>query len=470
MPNMRHMMWAQREFGRTQLGDRRRTRRLIEMAATAAASPAGRVSQLFATGAEREAAYRFLESEFVDPNELAGAARRATANRCFEQEFVFVPVDATSLSLPDRVDRRGLGIIATTVGARGLHVMTAIAVERDGTPIGICGQQYWARRDRIGLQRGDYDARPVDQKETQRWLDVIEQVRSAVASEAPRTRPWFQLDRGGDAWPILLAASRRGEWLTVRAAHDRRLAADVDGKHGYLWDQLRRCEPMGSYALSIPVGEERKPRTACMQIQSCPVTLDVQDRRTAKHVKVSMWAVRVIETGTTPRGEKPTEWLLLTTYPVANLHDAMLVVDGYASRWRIEDFHKTWKTGACEIEKTQLQARDHIERFAVISASAAMRIQRLTHLARTSPHEPATIEFSRAEIDATILLREPKDFARGDTPTVGEVIRWIADLGGFMGPSPKNKTATRRPGAIVIARGMERIAPVASLLARGVEM
>jgi len=347
--------------------------------------------------------------------------------------------------------------------------MTAIAVGRDGTPIGICGQQYWARRDHVGLQRGDYDVRPVEQKETQRWLDVIEQARSGLAAEASHTRPWFQLDRGGDAWPILLGASRRGEWLTVRAAQDRRLV-DVGGKRRSLWDHVQRCEPIGSYALTIPVGEERKARIACMQIQSCPVTLDVRDRRTANYVKISMRAVRVVETGTTPRGENPTEWLLLTTYPVETLHDAMLVVDGYASRWRIEDFHKTWKTGACEIEKTQLQARDHIERFAVISASAAMRIQRLTHLARTSPDEPATIEFSRAEIDATILLREPKGVTRGETPTVAEVVRWISDLGGFMGPSPKNKTATRRPGAIVISRGMERIAPVVLLLDRGVKM
>jgi len=207
-----------------------------------------------------------------------------------------------------------------------------------------------------------------------------------------------------------------------------------------------------------------------MQVQYSKVTLEVRDRRTADYVQLSMWAIRAVEVETTPRGEAPTEWMLWTTYPIETLEDATLVLDGYTSRWRIEEFHKTWKTGACRIEETQLQARDHIERFAVISASAAMRIQRLTYLARTTPDEPATIEFTRAEIDAAILLREPKGISRGDSPTVGEVVRWIADLGGFMGPSPKNKTATRRPGAIVIRRGLEKIEPVASLLARGVEM
>lgn len=435
-----------------------------------ARSPAGRVTQLFAKGAEREGAYRLLENDAVDSREIARAGWHATANRCFGQSHVFVPVDGTSLNLTDRVDRRGLGILQKNRRARGLQVMTAIAVKGDGTPLGVCGQSYWARRKWVGLARGDYDRRDFGEKETQRWLDVMDQSRAALGAEAPGTRPWFQLDRGGDAWPILTKAITDGDWLTVRATHNRRLAARVGGKRRYLWDELRRCEPLGSYALPIPAGENRKARTACIQLQCSAVSLEVRDRRTIDYAKLDLWAVRVIEVGTAPRGEPPTEWLLLTTFPVETLDDAMLVVDGYAARWRIEDFHKTWKTGACEVENTQLQARDHIERFAVISASVAMRIQRLTHLARTTPDEPATIEFTRSEIDATILLREPKDVQRGDTPTVGDVVRWIADIGGFMGPSPKNKTATRRPGAIVIRRGLEKIEPVSSLLARGVKM
>lgn len=467
MPNVDHQLWAEREFRRAQLGDKRRQRRLVRMAATAAATPAGRVTEQFAEGAEREAAYRFLENDDVDAAEMARAAHQATSNRCFEHEVVYVPVDGTSLNLRDRIDRRGLGIICTPVGARGLQVMTAIAVQRDGTPVGVCGQRYWVRRERSGRQPGAYDHRPLEQRETQRWFEVMAQARAAFRAEASQTRPWFQLDRGGDSGPILADAMDRGEWLTVRACANRRLAANADGKRPLLWDRLRTCEPLGSYALRIPVGEKRSARTACIQVQSCPVVLDLHDRTTGKHTELRVWAIRVIEVGTTPRKESAIDWVLLTTFPVDDLQSAMRVVDGYTSRWRIEEFHKTWKTGACEVENNQLQSLDHIVRFAVISASVAMRIQRLTHLARTSPDDAATIEFSRAEIDATILLREPKNFTRGDTPTVGEVVRWIADLGGFMGPSPKNKTATRKPGAIVIGRGLDRIEPVVFLLARG---
>lgn len=471
MKIMRHSRWADHEFGRAEVGDVRRARRLVRLGAAMATRPAGTVTQIFSTSAEREGAYRLLENDAVPSAAIAFAQHRAGASRCFGQDFVFVPVDGSSLNLPDRRHRRGMGLIGTHgKGAQGLQVMSAIAVRSDGTPLGVCGQRYWTRDSAVGLKRGDYDRREFRQKETRHWLDAIGQVTAAFSDEAPGTRAWFQMDRGGDIAHLLSGESMKDHFFTIRSTHNRRLDPLAHGRRQYLWDHLRRREPQGSYALRIPVGENRSARVAHVHIRFCPVTLDLKDRVHGQHRPAKLWAVRVGEIDTTPRGDSPIEWLLLTKYPVLTLDDALLVVDGYSSRWRIEEFHKTWKSGACCIEQTQLQNRDHIERFAIISASVAMRIQRLTHLARTDPDAPATIELSRAEIDAAILLRKPKGVQRGKTPTIAEVVRWIADLGGFMGPSPANKTAKRQPGAIVIGRGLDYIAPVATLLAEGVDL
>lgn len=76
---------------------------------------------------------------------------------------------------------------------------------------------------------------------------------------------------------------------------------------------------------------------------------------------------------------------------------------------------------ACNVEGTLLGDRDHIIRWATILASVAIRILRMTYLARTQPETPADIEFSREEIDATIFLRRPGEFRRGQTPTIGQV-------------------------------------------------
>ena len=468
MITTQYEVWAEQEFGKAELGDERRRKRLVEIAAQMARAPAGRVTALYTKLAEREATYRLLENPAVDNDEIGRAAHFATAKRCSDQEYVIVPVDQTSLNLRDEAGRRGLGVIGGAVGARGLHVMTAIAVASNGTPMGISGQSFWARKP-SGIERGKYDARPVKRKETQHWLTVIKQTRESFAAKALNTKPWFQLDRGGDAWPILAGAVDHRDWLTVRATHNRQVVTD-DGKTTSLWNHLRRKEPQGSFRLEVQDTERQLARSACMQVQFSRVTISVLDRRTNWRRELAVWAVRAVEIETTPHGSERIEWMLITTRPVESIADAVLVLNAYAMRWRIEEFHKTWKTGGCRIEDTQLQARDHIVRFAIISASVAMRIQRLTHLARTAPGELATIEFSRAEIEATILLREPKGVERQATPTVGEVIRWIADIGGFMGPSPKNKDAARRPGPTVIRRGLEKIEPVASILARGVKL
>lgn len=110
----------------------------------------------------------------------------------------------------------------------------------------------------------------------------------------------------------------------------------------------------------------------------------------------------------------------------------------------------------------QLQSVEAMCKWATVLASVAMRIERIIYLSRHDPDQPADIEFSRAEIDAVILLRKPKGVARGDLPTLGQVARWIADLGGYTGKSSGGPFGTK-----VLARGMDYIAPVAQLLAEG---
>ena len=41
-----------------------------------------------------------------------------------------------------------------------------------------------------------------------------------------------------------------------------------------------------------------------------------------------------------PQGVERIEWLLLTTAPVESFEQALIVVNGYTQRWRVEDFHR----------------------------------------------------------------------------------------------------------------------------------
>ena len=91
----------------------------------------------------------------------------------------------------------------------------AIAVSADNTPQGLLGQAYWTRPRALRKRRPqERDRLKVQDKETRYWCEVMRQARDALGRRAPMTKPWFQLDRGGDAWPILT------EFGDSQEAHD----------------------------------------------------------------------------------------------------------------------------------------------------------------------------------------------------------------------------------------------------------
>jgi hypothetical protein len=248
------------------------------------------------------------------------------------------------------------------------------------------------------------------------------------------------------------------QWATVRSAQERRLQdGESDDERQYLWETVGQAPVLGTFDLKVVGNAKRKKRTAHIEVRSAPVTVRLHDSWSKRTETVELTAVLAREVGTSPEAEDPIEWLLLTNHPVRTFEEARLVIYGYSLRWRVETFHRTWKD-TCSIERTQLRNDDTIIPWAIILACVAMRIQRLTHLAREEPHTPAAQEFAKEEIEAVLLLREP-NLAPEATLTLGKVVRWVADLGGYRG-----KSSGGPPGAIVIARGLEKVEMAASVL------
>jgi hypothetical protein len=447
--------WALEEFGLAELGDERRTARLVAMATRAAVMPGGRVSGVFLDPAERQGAYDFLESPHFSVEPMVDAISRACAERCRDEPFVFVPVDGTSLGLVDRARLKDFGSVGNyKQDGRGLKVLDAIAVDPSGIPIGVAALRWWARPTTRPQRRHPWSAsRKVHEKETQYWLDAVDQVMAAFTSHAPDTRVWFQVDREGDSRSILRHLNATGQWFTVRSRSNRRLRA-AGGKR-YVQDALRG-RAIGEYALEVAAGPNRRARLARIAVRVASVILDLRNPWTKSRSRLPVNVVYVREVGTTPRGEPPLEWRLLTNRPVQTLDDAKLVVFGYSQRWRIEELHRAWKSGICNVEDTQLHASAQVKKWATLLAAVAIRVERLKHLSREKPNEPASIELSGSEIRALILLK--RRFAKrtetisNDVPTIAQATLWIAELGGYTG-----KSSGGPPGATTIARGLERV-------------
>src|SRR5512136_837220 len=108
---MEEMTWSTHEFGRAKLGDMRRTERLIAMGSRVAEQPAGNITAVFGDAAEREAAFRLVENEAIEGREITSAAGKAAAERAKGEPFVLVPIDGSSLNLPDQDGRKRFGSI-----------------------------------------------------------------------------------------------------------------------------------------------------------------------------------------------------------------------------------------------------------------------------------------------------------------------------------------------------------------------
>jgi hypothetical protein len=339
-----------------------------------------------------------------------------------------------------------------------LKVVTAYAVDEDGVPVGILDQQYWARQR--GRKRHDCHARSLTQKETKHFIGALDASRERLAHCAPGCRPWFLMDRENDRRHCLEWFADSGETYVVRSSYNRRL--DQCEKR-YILDELEVAAPLHTYTLDVAAGPGRTARKAHMVVRATRVTVRLRDRLKEKNRPFEATVVEAREQGTTPPKEQPIAWRLLTNVRVTNEEEADEILEAYAMRWRIEDFHKTWKTGACNVEDCQLRSKDAVVKWAIIMSAAAARIQRLKLLSRQKPDLPASSELSKYEIRALIMLKRKykkrTETITDDEPTLGQALYWMAELGGYTG-----KSSGGPPGAITMQRGFDFIAGAVATL------
>lgn len=326
--------WAQEEFGQAELGDSRRTARVVKMARRAVQSPGGKISDVFRRDRDQQGAYDFLENGTIDEGVLTKAQGQAAARRGALHDFVYVAIDGSSLQLADRAGEKDFGSVGSLrSGGRGLKVISALGVSPNAEVVGLFDQIWWARsqtkrRSRADKKRSNKQ-RTDEQKETRFWLEAIK--NSSERANETGAQLWFQLDREADCRAMLLALDGSGHNYTVRANWNRILASYGKDRQ-YLRQHLSRVRVSGYQRIDVTAGPGRSARTAKLAIRSSRVELELRNPNGRFVQRLSLTAVWARESRTCPRGEKPLDWLLLTNAEVGNLGDAIEVVNGYARR------------------------------------------------------------------------------------------------------------------------------------------
>jgi hypothetical protein len=424
------------------LGDERLNRRLERLVTALADQPAASVPQALRDWGQVKAAYRFWDNDRVDPADIRQAHRRATEARLPESGTVLAIQDTTALSFTGRKAVRGLGYLTRRHG-RGLLVHSLLAASADGVPLGVLHQHVWARPRRHFGRRRTRARRLTAHKESQRWLTAL---REAAAVATPTRQVVVVADREADLFDLFAAPRPAGVDLLIRAKPRRRLHRDER-----LLGQAAAAAPvLATLAVTLPRADDRPARPAVLTLRAAAVTLErpsVHPRR--RFLKPVAVQVILAEETDPPAGETPVRWLLLTTRPSLTPEAAVQAVRWYSLRWLIERLHFVLKSG-CRLEELQLETAARLGRALATYLIVAWQLLWLTYQARRAPDEPC-----RGVLDAEQqeVLRQhfhvPGD---GTALTLGEAVRLVARLGGFL-----DRRGDGTPGVKCLWRGWREL-------------
>ena len=142
--------WAEVEFGGVELGDARRTARVIKVAERLARSPGGTLPGPLPSWAEMKAAYRLLENPAVTHARLQQPHWEHTRQDCAATGEYLLLEDTTPLDYTGHPETAGLGRIGDNRG-RGFYVHSTLALriekwnahEPSLNLLGLFWQQLW---------------------------------------------------------------------------------------------------------------------------------------------------------------------------------------------------------------------------------------------------------------------------------------------------------------------------------------
>lgn len=430
--------WAEQEFGGVVLGDERLKRRLLVLARDFYARPQASVPEACQTRSKTKAAYRFFDHPETQMDVLLEPHYKATQQRVAAEKLVLAVQDTTSLNYTTHPATENLGPIGSKQGEIiGLLVHSTMAFDVEGTPLGLLDVQCWARDAAAFGQSHQRKQRPIEEKESSKWLKSFRSV-AEVQRRNPDTRIVSIGDRESDLYELFQEALKdaQGPWLLIRAEQDRRLAEGQEHLESWMAQQ----PVAGTQEIRVPRHGAQRARVARLEVRFARVKLQPPK---IKHQlgTLTLWAVLVQEVEA-PLGIDPVRWMLLTTCPVESFESACEKLRWYTLRWGIEVYHRTLKSG-CQIEERQLGAADRIEACLAIDLVVAWRIFHLAKLGREIPNVPCTVYFEDAEWKALVAYITRNPVPPTQPPSLREATRMVATLGGFLGRKSDGEPGTK---------------------------
>jgi hypothetical protein len=435
--------WAERNFATAQLGDGRRTRRLVESAARIAAHPEKAFPQVFDWN-DLRGFYRLCNRREATLTAVMLPHWEHTREAMAAQSLVLIVHDTTELDFSSHHALTGIGQIGNERG-RGLLQHNSLAiVPQPRQVLGLAYQQCRARRPAPkGESTYQRKRRP---RESDLWTEGIR-----ATGRPPAGCCWVDVcDRGSDDYEVMRAAQAVGHHFLIRATQNRYVSVTADqDRQEPLLDYARTLPSQGRDVVEVSGRGGRLPRTATVSLAGAAVWVPAPAGTPKRHEQavLSAWVIRIWEPAPPPEINEPLEWILICSVPTATLEELRTRRDWYCDRWMVETFHDIEKNG-CQEEARRFETVARLEPCLAVLSVVAVRIFQLRCALESAPNAPAEQVATTAEI--TVLSRHLGRASGG--LTVRAFVCGVAGLGGFLGRKHDGE-----PGVRALWRGYQRL-------------
>lgn len=446
--------FGQRNFANADLGDARRTKRLIASVDSMCRHPGGSLPDKFRSPKDLKAFYRLCDCDEVTHEAVLSAHREVVLQQHLSD--ILVLHDSTELDYSTHLALADLGQIGNG-NRRGYICHNSLAVDANSRDVlGLLNQVLHQRAD-VPVKETALERRERESRESRLWLQGVEPL--------PNERRFIDVcDQGSDTFEFLAHECASGRRFVIRAAYDRAIFIGHHAKNAkshYLRQYASTLPAWGTRTIQVTSkltekspkkkGKKSKStrtaRQATLAIAAAPILLKPPGKKSGNYPNkpLVLWVVRVWEPDP-PQGEERLEWFLLTNEPVTSFEDACCVVSWYEPRWIIEEYHKGLKTG-CSIESPQFTTEERLQPAIAILSIVALTLLQLRDASRRpdAKQRPATEIISEDYVEILSLWRHKRVCPQW---TVHDFFYALARLGGH-----QNRKNDKPPGWLILWRG-----------------
>lgn len=427
-------MWAETVFGECSLGDKRLTKRLVQMGKQLSNfTGTSLVKSCEGQDSLIEGSYRLLRNERVKADAIAVGGYDSTARIAKDIPLLLAIEDSTTLSYHHDV-KKELGPTGPKANARTagyiVHTTMLMDAEQEKT-VGLIAQERWCRDSKAHGKKHKKDDTAYEEKESYKWEKNTHQLEKRLGTKLSNVIS--VCDREADIYEYIHYKRDNNQRFVVRASHNRQLQNSSER----LNEHLLTAKVLGCYTIEIEQKKGRKKRQIEIELKATTITFSPAKAKSGIKKLPPLTLNVVMAQEKNPGENEVLEWILLTTEAIGSFEEARKITRYYELRWRVEDFHKAWKSGT-GVERQRMQSAENLEKMIVILSFVAIR---LLQLKEYFEEEKITQHTNDVGVSCDKILQEvewkvlwktvEKKELPSTIPSAGWAYKAIAKLGGW---------------------------------------